>query len=519
MADRRVIWAVCGIGTIFLPHVARGQIDHRIDLGRPGAVGRLYDANPGIGLGGYNAARPGFTAGLRANAVITGNVTGLGAFHGVSPVVQNNQFRDGLPSAGLAGFRRQSVGLRDLRAGRAPVSAFYFDPAQTVGDLGYIRRGLTRPGSSQIVSPNVRPPSVSSRRVHGAGGPVVSDPVDLRIEGTVGRPDIGGVVYRRVIPESLTVPALGGASVFDRAAQSSIFGPRLPALSERVKRLRTGARLDASALLGLRPVAEEAEQESGSTIEPGRLDGEASEMTFAPEPQAGPPSRTGGGVRAMGGDGLMRPGASADTEAGGEGVGAGARTVPGAAGPRRLSAGDVKRAASARTWAGSHGDDTVAVFVDRHRDVVARHLAVGDAALRRGAYYNAAREFDLAHTVDPKNPLPLLKRGHALAAAGDFVSAVRSLLAGIELHPQIAAIELDLPAMVGGRDTFDRRRVALEDRLGRGEDTELRFLLGYLEYYSGLQEAGLRDLSAAAKAAPADSIISRFPGRLPSEGG
>ena len=65
--------------------------------------------------------------------------------------------------------------------------------------------------------------------------------------------------------------------------------------------------------------------------------------------------------------------------------------------------------------------------------------------------------------------------------------------------------------MVGQSDVFDRRRADLERRLTYREDYELRFLLGYLELYSGLTDAAQKNLTLAAKGAPKDSVIARFP--------
>jgi tetratricopeptide (TPR) repeat protein len=147
-------------------------------------------------------------------------------------------------------------------------------------------------------------------------------------------------------------------------------------------------------------------------------------------------------------------------------------------------------------------------FAGRYQDQLNGYLRDGEAALRKGEYYRAADLFDLASTVDPSNPLPLLDRGHALLAAGDYVSAATSLERGIARFPQIAAFQIDLPAL--GGSIYDVRRADLEKKLANSDQYRLRFLLGYLELYSGLPEEGIRDLEQAASTAPPDSIISIF---------
>lgn len=101
------------------------QIDNRVNQGNASTAGRALDSNPGSGSSGFNLTRPGmYDAGARANAIITGNVTGLNYFHGGSPLLNNNQFRDSLPSGELGGFRAQSVGLDDVLNNRSEAGGF-----------------------------------------------------------------------------------------------------------------------------------------------------------------------------------------------------------------------------------------------------------------------------------------------------------------------------------------------------------------------------------------------------------
>lgn len=161
-------------------------------------------------------------------------------------------------------------------------------------------------------------------------------------------------------------------------------------------------------------------------------------------------------------------------------------------------------------WAADVLESPITTFAGTYEDRFNQAMAAGEQALRDGRYYDAARQFDLAATIDPGNPLPLLHRGHALIAAGDFMSASRALQAGIRRFPQIAAFRIDLPAMAGKTTIFDIRRADLEGSLKHSDYYELRFLLGYLELYSGLPELGIENLESAAKAAPPDSVIASF---------
>jgi len=184
---------------------------------------------------------------------------------------------------------------------------------------------------------------------------------------------------------------------------------------------------------------------------------------------------------------------------------------------RRARDDGVRQLAAAARWASDVLNDPVTTFVGRYESQLNEYLALAEATIRDGQFYDAAGYYELAHTIDPQNPLPLLGRGHALAAAGDYASAVAALERGIARFPHIAVFQMDLTALAGGKDVFDVRRADLERQLASVESHELRFLLGYLELYSGLPEDGLRDLQKAAESAPPGSAIATFPDLLMGE--
>lgn len=178
---------------------------------------------------------------------------------------------------------------------------------------------------------------------------------------------------------------------------------------------------------------------------------------------------------------------------------------------RRRSDQAVAQLATAARWAQDVLESPVVSFVGRNRSRFNERLAAAEEALHAGQYYRAADLFSMARTMNEDDPLPLLGRGHALIAAGDYRSAVWCLQQGISRFPQIAAFRLDLISLIGREDVFDIRRADLEAKLAIADHFELRFILGYLEFYSGLPEEGLRNLQQAAKAAPPESVISIFP--------
>ncbi|MCZ6699292.1 MAG: hypothetical protein O7D94_10215 [Planctomycetota bacterium] len=456
------------------------QVDNRIDRSSPSAATRLHDANPGVGSGGYNQGRPAFSAGFRANAIVTGNVTGLERFHGFSPVLQHNSFRAAMPSSSLYDFNARGVGVEDVMAGRTQSPTYFFNPARTISDLGAIRRGLNSPGSSALASPYVRPQWLAAQTGFWTYEPFVPNLQDRRVSQ---EPMVNQAVVHRPIDLGATTAAPEASFAtpwYDRASTSSIFGPRLPEAADRRSGLMAAA-LEHVGAVGANPAFD------------------AEEDPWPAEPFAAPVGVSG-----------VESGASvgaAAVEAGGIEYDVSEPTAP-----LRISVADTRRLATAETWGGRSIQDPVEAYARKHRETVNLLLAEGRAAMRRGEYYRAAGKFRIAHEIDPRNALPLLQRGHALAAAGAYVTSVRMLIRGIERHPDFADFDVDLPAMIDDRDDFDRRRAEIDSHLQRSEDYELRFLLGYLEYYSSLKEEGLQDLKAAAAGAPAAGPIAAFPG-------
>jgi len=534
------------------------QVDHRVNQGNAGQAGHALDANPGRWTGGLNQPSGRYDAGGYADAVITGNVTGLAGFRAYSPVHQSNQFRASLPSAGLSSFEGASVGLDDVLSNRGLTSTRYYGVQQTISDVGFIRAGMNAPGSSRLASPYVIPP-------RGGAPSVLPGTLGSGAVGQAGAlqttPDVGGGFRQHVFdPRSeSSVEASRLDWGFRRAAGSSIFGMppsplgREPGLRESPSVFKRTLGEKSGGLPEL--AGEEADRdaaESDRSLAPG------SRLPASPVGAAGPrgampsegerpeegdelrsewvrpmrptesPAETGadrfsdmlGAVRAASAQGKKRmvlEGGIAAPLPGSPGAPSlppAAPSAPPAAGQqikrRRPVLEGVADLAAAARWAGDLLENPVTTFAGRNQDRLNGYITSGEEALRRGEYYRAADLFELARTIDPANPLPWLHKGHALLAAGQYMSASGCLQQGIARFPQIAAFRLDLPSFGGQQAVFDARRADLEKRLTITEHYELRFLLGYLELYSGLPEEGLRDLDLAAKEAPPDGIIAVF---------
>jgi hypothetical protein len=543
---------------------ASAQIDHRVNTGND-AAGQSMDANTQVGSYGLNLTRPGlYDNGVSANAVVTNNVTGLAGFHGYSPVQQTSGFRENLPSAGISDFLSRSVGVNELPNFSDPRPTLFMGRQQTVTDAGYARSNpFSAPslGATNIASPSRFIPTFVNNR-----SAKVPNPADSRLQGPAGVESFGIRQTPMGRPGAAT-PARS-AALFNNAVSSPIFGLQPAATSNTTP----GARpiMGQGAMEALRDyrVAEEDDDDPLRQFERRHPDGlnnpftdsgtakkglnnpfgpvekkdkekdkraavskniGVSQQPLNPTPvllETGTPANLGAdrfadlynAVKVAESAGVKQFGFQAGTKISKEEPAAAEEVAP--AEPPKLppvrdalvrSSGEgIAQLAAHQRWAGNALEDPITTFAGKFKNELNQAITTAEISLQNGKFYQAARQFEIASTIDPRNPLPLLGMGHALVAAGDYASGTRSILRGIERFPQIAAFRMDLPAIVGNQDIFDRRRADLTTKLERQDDPELRFLLGYLELYSGLSAEGFRDLElAAAKSAP-ESTIAKF---------
>jgi tetratricopeptide (TPR) repeat protein len=105
--------------------------------------------------------------------------------------------------------------------------------------------------------------------------------------------------------------------------------------------------------------------------------------------------------------------------------------------------------------------------------------------MKAGRYYRAASSFSLASIYQPDNPLALAGRGHALFAAGEYVSSALSISRALAISPEYLQTRVDLADMLGGENKLAGRIADLEHCLARSGSSQFQFLLGYVYYRTG----------------------------------
>lgn len=516
--------------------------------------GRLFDRNPQVGSGGYNYARP-LSPLIAGNAIASGNVRGGLALRSYSPISAPTSFRASLGSSYLGAFRRDSVSVADSGSPYiSPLGTPYYDPSRTVATSGFLSGQYS--GAALQVGPL---PVLGGRMTMPSG---VAGPLDLRLIAGMG---VGAGASRRS-PNPLEAQITGLTPGVSPELSSTIFGPTPPAVlpSSRVgadlgigltqlpqreqRRLDSLGPQDAPLLvepLGSRPplgtplefVQQGVTQriptpeyvdpfapagEESAVLVPGPLGVEPPVETVEPVTPAPVPSPSLVRVR----DISVLPGydvftdmqlaRSLELDAGAswwEQMQAAIRESPAAA--EML---DEQAKMQSQEFIDQVRNAPITTFHGRGASALNNELLKAESLLEIGRYYEAARRYDAAHHLAPLNPLPLIGKGNALLAAGEYLSAAVALVQGFERYPELTEFTFDLQALMGGGETVDIRRADLLRRLRGHEDPQLRFLLGYLEYYAGDQESGLENFEKAAAADPSGSIISHFPAMLRAEG-
>jgi tetratricopeptide (TPR) repeat protein len=131
-----------------------------------------------------------------------------------------------------------------------------------------------------------------------------------------------------------------------------------------------------------------------------------------------------------------------------------------------------------------------------------QHMDEAEEHLKAGRYYRAAGCFSLASVYQPGNPMALAGRGHALFAAGEYVSSALFLSRALTANPEYLLTNVDLAAIVGDENKLAVRIADIEQWLARSGSSQLQFLLGYVYYRTGRMLQAKQVIDAAYEKTP-----------------
>ncbi len=506
-----------------------------------GQNGHLFDANPQIGASRYNS-----TVGRPVSPLLEGNAMAAGqlgrgmSLRSVSPIPSWNAFRAPLGSSTLSNFTRDTVSTGQAYApGGGLVPRLYFDPSRTVPSAGFLQGYYANPsklgvntsrrlGSSGSVGVNPWggtqygvPPSPRSTVPRGAGSAYAVPPVNNALTASifgVNRPGLPGPLSGNRpggLPEHFGAPAKAPAPA--EAGQESVAGGPLDLrlwLDQKPEPPRAWLDVfsqgNASDLLGAS--GGESRGFRPGIITPGVPVPGSRERAARVAANSGLQPAQAGGLSMLPGNDVftdmrlaleMRRNPEAPWLR--EMAGARVSGSPTMGQQQQQAAAEQTSRFLARVLTAP-----LTSFVGQAPSPLNDALRRAEAAMELGRYREAIRYYDRAATADPANPLPLIGRGHALLAAGEYVSAAVSLISGLRRYPDLGSFRIDLTSLMGGGEIVDIRRSDLMRRLAAHEDAYLRFLLGYIEVNSGMPDAGLRDLEQAATRAEPGSVIRTY---------
>jgi tetratricopeptide (TPR) repeat protein len=136
-----------------------------------------------------------------------------------------------------------------------------------------------------------------------------------------------------------------------------------------------------------------------------------------------------------------------------------------------------------------------------------QHMCEAEEHLNAGRYYRAASCFSLASVYQADNPLALAGRGHALFAAGEYVSSALFLSRALAVSPEYLLMKVDLVAMLGDENKLAGRIADIEQWLARSGSSQLQFLLGYVYYRTGQLLRAKQAIDAAYEKTPESPAV------------
>jgi tetratricopeptide (TPR) repeat protein len=136
-----------------------------------------------------------------------------------------------------------------------------------------------------------------------------------------------------------------------------------------------------------------------------------------------------------------------------------------------------------------------------------QYMRDAETYLKAGRYYRAASCFSLASVYQPDNPLALAGRGHALFAAGEYVSSALFISRALTISPEYLRMRVDLGVIFGDENKLAGRIEDIKQWLARSGSSQLQFLLGYVYYRTGQLPQAKKVIDAAYEKTPESRAV------------
>jgi len=152
------------------------------------------------------------------------------------------------------------------------------------------------------------------------------------------------------------------------------------------------------------------------------------------------------------------------------------------------------------------------------RDKYSKHIRAARQCLREGRYYSAANWYTLASAYKAQNSVVYTGKAHALFAAGEYMSSSLFLKRALEklaegkagagegLNKKIIKFASNL--LMVARDTLESRAAELESLQKSSGSWELEFLLCYVYYQMGREEAAQSRINSLSRKMPEEKAVT-----------
>jgi len=505
--------------------------------------GDVLDANPRVGSGGRNTARPSFQRELEfRNAIATGNAPGGMSFRGDIGYRAPGEFRGELGSDALFAFRRDSLYSGLAGMGIRGTDALQYQFSMTTGSritnnlLGssaYTRLGRINSAAdagARAINPAPGTGSVSGAARDPSPEPAAFDPPSVGMLRSTSAYRSVGSLYPEILStyqegiERETYAVI--ASPLRGLSSTLLEDPRRAAARRASQAPDTRVRTSYDDLLERlreRAQAMRLEEPGGDDDSPDASAGEgadeAATYDWMRQRFEELHKKLNGIVREEG----APDGDDGDSDASSESPTRGAPSapeIPDLAAPKIRftdepeTVDDTSFTIDPRTLEilRSSDDEVVTYFIDpdaEGRNIYAEHMSAGARLLRGGRYFDAEERFTSALSTRPGDVPAQIGRLHAQIGAGLVMSGSLNLRALMTEHPELIAQRYG-EGLLPPRENIDamitnlRERIGLDGntRSGTGRPEEpdrvrlsAGMLLSYLGYQTGDQDqirAGLR---------------------------
>jgi hypothetical protein len=138
-------------------------------------------------------------------------------------------------------------------------------------------------------------------------------------------------------------------------------------------------------------------------------------------------------------------------------------------------------------------------------------LAQGEKLLLDGQYAQAAEHFSRAISQDPHDPRARGFLAFSQFAMGDFQSAALTAHDVMKMAPDLATTPLDIHELLGDSQTIEKQLLALNKIAElQPPSSQMRYLLGFMQFFSGDPVRGVSTLLDYMDANPEDWTIRPF---------